>query len=131
MLLFGVLVPAAALVAQSRRFRDAQAPELRQLFRLLRAAMGLSLAGAVAVLVVTSVLNARDDRFTETTRDYELAAPAAGTYFFYCDPHIEQMQGTVVVTTDPSSRCAGRRRHRAHGDKFDKSSSSWCRDARR
>ena len=45
-LLFGVLVPAAALVAQSRRFRDAQSPELRQLFRLLRAAMGLSLAGA-------------------------------------------------------------------------------------
>ena len=28
-LLFGVLVPAAALVAQSRRFRDAQSPELR------------------------------------------------------------------------------------------------------
>jgi plastocyanin len=102
-LLFGVLVPAAALIAQSRRFRDAQAPELRRLFRLLRAAMALSLAGAVAVLVVTTVLNARDDRFTETTRDYELVAPAAGTYFFYCDPHVAQMQGTVVVHDSTSS----------------------------
>lgn len=101
-LLFGVLVPAAALVAQSRRFRDAQRPELRQLFRLLRAAMGLSLAGALAVLTVTSVLNSRDERFTETTRDYELVAPSAGTYIFYCDPHIEDMQGTVIVR-DPSS----------------------------
>lgn len=101
-LLFGVLVPAAALVAQSRRFRDAQSPELRQLFRLLRAAMGLSLAGALSVLIVTSVLSSRDERFTETTRDYEFVAPAAGTYVFYCDPHIDDMHGTVVVR-EPSS----------------------------
>jgi plastocyanin len=119
-LLFGVLVPAAALIAQSRRFRDAQAPELRRLFRLLRAAMALSLAGAVAVLVVTTVLNARDDRFTETTREYELVAPAAGTYFFYCDPHVAQMQGTVVVHDSTSSSTdVPVVAVTAHGDRFD------------
>jgi plastocyanin len=119
-LLFGVLVPAAALIAQSRRFRDAQAPELRRLFRLLRAAMALSLAGAVAVLVVTTVLNARDDRFTETTREYELVAPAAGTYFFYCDPHVAQMQGTVVVHDSAStSTDVPVVAVTAHGDRFD------------
>lgn len=119
-LLFGVLVPAAALVAQSRRFREAQSPELRQLFRLLRAAMGLSLAGAVAVLTVTSVLKARDERFTETTRDYELVAPAAGTYVFYCDPHTDSMKGTVTVR-DPStaSDVVPIVSIRAHGGKFD------------
>ena len=96
-LLFGVLVPAAALVAQSRRFRDGQRPELQQLFRLLRGAMGLSLAGALAVLVVTGILNSRDERFSETTRDYEFDAPPAGSYTFYCDPHVADMHGTVVV----------------------------------
>ena len=121
-LLFGVLVPAAALVAQSRRFRDAQSPELRQLFRLLRGAMGLSLAGAVAVLTVTSVLNARDERFTETTKDYELVAPAAGTYFFFCDPHIDDMRGEVVVSDAAST--SGEPdvvSITAHGGVFDKS----------
>ena len=88
-LLFGVLVPAAALLAHSRRFREAQSPELRQLYRLLGVAMGVSLVGAVAVLTVTSVLKSSDERFTETTRDYEVDAPAAGTYIFYCDPHTD------------------------------------------
>ena len=58
--------PAAALLAHSRRFREAQSPELRQLYRLLGVAMGVSLAGAVAVLMVTSVLKSSDERFTET-----------------------------------------------------------------
>jgi plastocyanin len=100
-LLFGVLVPAAAIVAQSRRFREAQSPELRQLFRLLRAAMVFSLVGAVAVLTVTSVLNERDERFTETTEDYEVVVSTPGTYIFYCDPHTATMRGTVLVT-EPS-----------------------------
>lgn len=123
-LLFGVLVPAAALVAQSRRFRDAQSPELRQLFRLLRAAMGLSLAGALAVLTVTGLLNSRDERFSETTRDYELVAPAVGTYVFYCDPHIEDMRGEVSVR-EPDSDEADLDsvpvvRITARGNEFDK-----------
>lgn len=120
-LLFGVLVPAAALVAQSRRFRDAQSPELQQLFRLLRAAMGLSLAGALAVLTVTSVLNARADRFTETTRDYEVDPLAAGTYYFFCDPHIAEMQGTVLVR-ESSSPATGPQivSIKAQGGEFDR-----------
>lgn len=121
-LLFGVLVPAAALIAQSRRFRDAQSPELRQLFRLLRAAMGLSLAGAVAVLSVTSVLNSRNERFSETTRDYELVAPSAGTYFFYCDPHLDDMHGTLVVSERAKvSELVPIVSITAHGGRFDKS----------
>ena len=121
-LLFGVLVPAAAIIAQSRRFRDAQSPELRRLYRLLRAAMAFSLAGAVAVLTVTSVLNARDERFTETTEDYELDPLAAGTYVFYCDPHTETMQGSVVVTepSEPSDDDIQTVSITAHGSRFDK-----------
>lgn len=120
-LLFGVLVPAAALVAQSRRFRDAQSPELRRLLRLLRGAMGLSLAGAVVVLTATGVLSARDEQFTETTRDYELVAPAAGTYVFYCDPHPEDMHGEVVVREGPAPAGAVPVvTITAHGNRFDK-----------
>jgi plastocyanin len=120
-LLFGVLVPGAALVAQSRQYRDAQSPELRQLFHLLRVAMGLSLAGAVAVLTVTSMLNARDEQFSETTRDYELVAPAAGTYYFFCDPHIDEMRGKVIVR-DPAGESAGTDvvSIRSRGGAFDK-----------
>ena len=108
-LLFGVLVPAAALLAHSRRFREAQSPELRQLYRLLGVAMGVSLVGAVAVLTVTSVLKSSDERFTETTRDYELVAPAAGTYIFYCDPHTDGHGG------DRHRRGADRRQTTARG----------------
>jgi plastocyanin len=120
-LLFGVLVPAAALLAHSRRFREAQSPELRQLYRLLGVAMGVSLVGAVAVLGVTSALNSRDERFTETTRDYEIQALAAGSYIFYCDPHTADMWGTVTVS-EPTSSDEGTRivAIEAHGSRFDK-----------
>jgi plastocyanin len=120
-LLFGVLVPAAALVAHSRSFREAQTPELRQLYRLLRTAMAFSLVGAVAVLTVTSVLKSRDERFTETTRDYELVAPEPGAYFFYCDPHTADMRGVVLVR-DGSSSSADPAivSITAHGSDFDK-----------
>ena len=120
-LLFGVLVPAAALLAHSRRFREAKAPELRQLYRLLGVAMGVSLAGAIAVLTVTSALKSSDERFTETTRDYEIPALAAGVYVFYCDPHTADMEGTVLVT-EPTSSDEGTRLVpiEAHGSRFDK-----------
>ena len=121
-LLFGVLVPAAAILAHSRRYRDAQSPELRQLYRLLRGAMALSLVGAVAVLTVTSVLKSSDERFTETSEDYELIAPEEpGTYYFFCDPHVDPMHGTVLVTdaTSPSD-AVQTVSIRAHGSEFDK-----------
>jgi plastocyanin len=120
-MLFGVLVPAAALLAHSRRFREAQSPELRRLYRLLGVAMGVSLVGALAVLTVTSMIKSSDERFTETTRDYELVAPAAGTYTFYCDPHTTDMVGTVNVV-EPTSSVDGTRiiPIEAHGSRFDK-----------
>ncbi|MET0904369.1 MAG: plastocyanin/azurin family copper-binding protein, partial [Acidimicrobiales bacterium] len=122
-LLFGVLVPAAAVLAHSRRFREAQSPELRQLYRLLGVAMGVSLVGALAVLTVTSVLKSSDERFTETTRDYEVVVPTAGTYVFYCDPHTSDMVGTVTVV-EPTSSDEGTRivPIEAHGNEFDKDS---------
>ncbi|MFL6204926.1 MAG: hypothetical protein ACJ739_06215 [Acidimicrobiales bacterium] len=121
-LLFGVLVPAAALLAHSRRFREAQSPELRQLYRLLGVAMGVSLAGAVAVLVVTSALKSRDERFTESTRDYAMPTTlVAGTYTYYCDPHTSEMEGTLVVS-EPTSSDVGTKivTLEAHGSEFDK-----------
>jgi plastocyanin len=51
------------------------------------------------VLTATSLLKSSDERFTETTRDYELDEPLpVGTYRFYCDPHIDTMKGIVTVT---------------------------------
>ena len=98
-LLFGVpgagRRPRRAGAGASARRR---APSCGSCSACSRAAMGLSLAGALAVLTVTSVLNSRDERFSETTRDYELQAPTAGTYYFFCDPHIDEMRGTVVVS---------------------------------
>jgi plastocyanin len=32
------------------------------------------------------------------TKDYTFTAPAAGTYFFHCDVHPDQMKGTVTVS---------------------------------
>jgi plastocyanin len=120
-LLFGVLVPAAALLAHSRRFREAQSPELRQLYRLLGVAMGVSLAGAVAVLIVTSALKSSDERFTESSRDYALPELATGTYTFYCDPHTSDMKGELVVS-EPTSSDVGTKivTIEAHGSRFDK-----------
>ena len=121
-LLFGVLVPAAALIAHSRRFREAQSPEMQQLFRLLRFAMGVSLVGAITVLMVTSVIKSSDERFTQTTRDYEVEPLAAGTYYFFCDPHIDPMQGRVIVT-EPDPDEVGEVQTvsiTAHGSEFDK-----------
>ena len=101
-LLFGVLVPAAALLAHSRRFREAQSPELRQLYRLLGVAMGVSLVGAVAVLTVTSVLKSSDERFTETTRDYELVAAGGGHVHLLLRPAHRRHGGarSIVVGAD-------------------------------
>ena len=120
-LLFGVLVPAAALLAHSRRFREAQSPELRQLYRLLGVAMGVSLAGAVSVLIVTSALKSSDERFTESSRDYALPELATGTYTFYCDPHTSDMKGELVVS-EPTSSTVGTKivTIEAHGSRFDK-----------
>ncbi len=120
-LLFGILVPAAALLAHSRSFREAKSPDLRQLYRLLGVAMGVSLVGAVAVLIVTSAIKSSDERFTETTRDYEVQPLTAGTYTFFCDPHIVEMKGTLTVIEPPASD-AGTRivPIEAHGNLFDK-----------
>jgi len=45
----GVADNAAALLAHSRRFREAQSPELRQLYRLLGANAGRHAKGATPV----------------------------------------------------------------------------------
>ena len=52
---------------------------------------------------VTSMLKSSDERFTETTRDYELGAPAAGTYIFYCDPHTDGHGGHGHRSSEPTS----------------------------
>ena len=82
--------------------------------------MGVSLAGAVAVLVVTSALKSSDERFTESTRYYRFDAPAAGTYTFYCDPHTTDMKGTVFVSErTPSDVGTKVVAIEAHGSRFD------------
>jgi plastocyanin len=118
--LFGGLAPVAALSAQSRRFRSAATPEAREQSRLLLFAMGTALAGAVVVLGVTTVLAGRDERFTETTRELAFESPTAGSYIFYCDPHLDEMVGSVIVRAaapgDPATTVVDLR---ARANRFD------------
>ncbi len=43
---------------------------------------------------------------TEGERTYKFTTPAAGSYYFQCDVHPDQMNGSVVVAQDASKELA-------------------------
>jgi signal transduction histidine kinase len=91
---YGLFIPAAGVSAQLRRFRRARSHEQRQQSKVLLFALLFAFLIALPLFVATQ----SSGRIApEKTVDYELTVPAAGTYFFRCDPHPEDMTGTLVV----------------------------------
>jgi plastocyanin len=97
-LLFGIVTPIAGITSQIRRFRRAPIGEARQQSKLILSAILVAFLGAAALGGISAVLQSRNEAFAQTVKDYTFTAPAAGTYYFVCDPHPETMAGRVVVT---------------------------------
>lgn len=96
-LVFGIFTPLAGVTSQIGRYRRAPTAEKRQQSRVLLGALAVSLGGAFVLLAASAVLSGADPGRARTTKDYELLTPAAGTYYFRCDPHPTDMHGSVVV----------------------------------
>ena len=103
-LLFGVLVPAAALLAHSRRFREAQSPGAPPALPAARGRdgrvarrRGRRARRHVGAQVERRAVHRDHARLRARSRS------TAGTYVFYCDPHTDDMEGTVIVTEPTSS----------------------------
>jgi len=95
-LVFGILTPIAGANAQLRRYRAASNPEQRQQSKLLLWGLGPAIGVAVFLVIAGNVLAPGKD-FSQTTKTYEFKTPGSGTYFFRCDPHPEEMTGTLLV----------------------------------
>ena len=92
---FGLFVPVAGLGAQIGRFRKPENPEARQQSKLLIWALAAAFLVALPLVFLTSRIGG--DTSQRTVR-YEVTAPQEpGIYFFRCDPHPEEMIGSVRV----------------------------------
>ncbi|MFN2389941.1 MAG: histidine kinase [Actinomycetota bacterium] len=91
---FGIFIPLAGLAAQLGRYRRARSPDERQRSRVLSGALGLAVLVAIPLMLVTG---STAGGVTAETVEYEVQVPAAGVYFFRCDPHPEEMRGSVTV----------------------------------
>lgn len=98
-LVFGILVPVAAVVAQFGRLQAASDPETRQQSRVLMWALVAALATAVPLMFLTT---SKDQDPGERLIN-EVQPLASGSYFFRCDPHPVDMVGSLVVTDEPEA----------------------------
>lgn len=99
-LLFGIITPIAGVSAQLRRFRRAPMGEARQQSKLIISALLIAFLGAAVLGGISAFLESRNEAFSQTVKDYTFTAPAAGTYYFICDPHPVDMAGEVLVVGD-------------------------------
>ncbi|MGH2701054.1 MAG: histidine kinase [Actinomycetota bacterium] len=98
-LVFGILVPVAAVVAQFGRLRAASDPETRQQSRVLMWALVVALGTALPLMFLTT---SRDQNPGEQ-RTNEIPPLGPGEYFFRCDPHPQKMVGSLLVTEEPGA----------------------------
>lgn len=96
-LVFGILVPIAGLAAQAGRYRRATSEDARRQSRLLLWALALVFVVTPPLLILTAPTE-RGER--SETVSYEIQTPAAGRYFFTCDPHPVDMRGTLIISED-------------------------------
>lgn len=92
---YGLFIPVTGVSAQIRRFRHARSPEQRQQSKVLLFALLFAFLVALPLLVFTQSPQSISPQKTLT---YELTPPPPGSYFFRCDPHPEEMTGTLIVT---------------------------------
>ena len=97
LIVFGLFIPITALSSQIRRFRRSEG-EKRQQSKILLIAMTVAIGLGIFLVVVSTVITSSRPALAKTTRNYELRTPPPGTYFFRCDPHPDDMFGTVIVT---------------------------------
>lgn len=97
---FGIFIPFAGVSSQLRRYRGATTGDQRRQSKLLVVVLAFALAAAAGLMYAADRLD--QGREVEVV-DYEVRTPAAGTYFFRCDPHPDTMTGRLVVTADRSS----------------------------
>lgn len=96
---YGLFIPIAGVSAQIRRYRRARSPEQRQQSKVLVFALSLAFLIALPLFIGSQASGAG---ISEKTVSYELTAPPPGSYFFRCDPHPEEMTGTVIVERGPT-----------------------------
>lgn len=99
-LVFGILVPIAGLAAQVGRYRRAPNDAARRQSRLLLWALALVFVVTPPLLILTAPTEQGE---RSETVSYEIQTPAAGSYFFTCDPHPVDMRGTLIVSDDPAA----------------------------
>ncbi|MFN2525511.1 MAG: histidine kinase [Actinomycetota bacterium] len=93
-LMFGIAIPIAGVASQIGRYRRAVTDEARRQSRVLLWTLGLAFAIAVPLVFIT---NAVAPASRSQTVNYEVKIDEPGTYFYRCDPHPEDMVGTVTV----------------------------------
>ena len=93
-ILFGIFIPIAGLVSQFGRYRKAKRAEEREQSRVLLWALALAIGVAAPLMYLTGSLGTGDN--SETVA-YEVEL-AAGTYYFRCDPHPDDMRGVVLAS---------------------------------
>lgn len=92
--LFGVSIPLAGIASQVARSRRATSADERERSRVVLLALMIALLVAMPLIVLTGSVGPQQGY---ETVEYELTAPAAGTYYFRCDPHPTDMRGIVNV----------------------------------
>jgi signal transduction histidine kinase/plastocyanin len=96
-IVFGVFIPVAGLIAQALRYRRAHNEEERQRSRLLLWALGAATFIAIPLMFITGAIETKPEG---TTVEYEVALAEPGVYFYRCDPHPVDMVGVVTVAAD-------------------------------
>lgn len=94
-IVFGIFIPAAGLIAQALRYRRAHNEEERQRSRLLLSALAAATLIAVPLMFLTGAIETKPEG---TTVEYEVSLADPGVYFFRCDPHPVEMVGQIQVT---------------------------------
>lgn len=96
-IVFGVFIPVAGLIAQVSRYRGAHNEGERQRSRLLLGALGAATIIAIPLMFLTGAIETRPEGITI---EYEVALAEPGIYFYRCDPHPVDMVGVVTVADD-------------------------------
>lgn len=100
---FGIFIPVAGVGAQLVRYFRSSEDETKQHSRLLLLALTVALSIAIALAIFTS---SRGPAGQRETRTHEVAVAQTGTYFFRCDPHPDDMVGSVRVVATGSPGAA-------------------------
>lgn len=97
---FGVFLPVVGLGAQITRIRNAPTDEIRHRSKVVMWALILAFGSAIPLMMFSG----EADPTPGETVEYEIPGLQAGTYFFRCDPHPEDMTGTVRAVANDAPR---------------------------